>query len=128
MTTNGDWGYACDSYGKVQHSRKACVYTVLHGKGGDRIVTVAARIPNWADARIMAAAKEMYKALKYMNHVQDGYCICSLNDGARQDADHSTACTDARLALRKVESNHADWQNDTSKPTAFPDADIEVSQ
>jgi hypothetical protein len=105
--TAGDWNRACDSYGKVRHSRKACVYSVLKTKDGDRLVNIAQRIENWDDARLMAAAKEMYTALKYMNHVEHGYCICPLEDGLRPDSAHSTACADARRALRKAESNHA---------------------
>ena len=115
--TAGDWNVACDSYGKVQHSKKACVFTVLKGKDGDQLVTVAARIPNWSDARVMAAAKDLYNALKWMSHTTEGYCICPLNDGTRPDDDHATCCKDARLALRHAESNHADWRNDTSKPS-----------
>lgn len=116
--TEGEWGYACDSYGKVLHSRKSCVYTKIKGKNGDgdRLVTIAARMPSLADARLMAAAKELYAALKYMNHdseLGNGYCVCPLKDGTRPDTDHATSCLDARLALRKVESNHADWRNDT---------------
>jgi hypothetical protein len=107
--TAGNWNNACDSYGKVRHSRKACVYTVIKGNGGDRIETVAARIPNWADAKLIRAAKEMYSALKYMNHVSEdeGYCICPLNDGSKPDSQHATSCADARYALRKAETNDA---------------------
>lgn len=62
--TQGEWSVACDSYGKVRHSKKACVYTNVRQPGGDLLVTVAARIPNWADAKLMAAAKEMLAALE----------------------------------------------------------------
>lgn len=106
--TPGEWSHACDSYGKVRHSRKACVYTVVNMPGGERIVTLAARIPNWEDARVMTAAKDMYMVLKGMNHVDGGYCVCPLNDGMREDTYHSTNCADARKAVRKVESNWAD--------------------
>ncbi len=57
--TTGQWEYACDSYGKVQHSRKACVYSSVMTPAGQRLVTVAGRIENWADARLMAAVPEM---------------------------------------------------------------------
>lgn len=58
--TKDGWDVACDSYGKVQHSKKACVYTTFTAPdGGTRIATVAARIPNWTDARVMAKAPEM---------------------------------------------------------------------
>ena len=114
-TTKGEWGHACDSYGKVQHSKKACIYTTVKEKTGERIVNVAARIENWADAKIMAASKELYAALKYMNHVDEGYCICPLNDGMARDTAHSSACSDARQALRKAESDWADWRNDPER-------------
>jgi hypothetical protein len=66
IPTGGEWNHACDSYGKVQHSRKYdCVYTVVKGNGGDRIVTVAARIENYADACLIAAAPAMLQALKF---------------------------------------------------------------
>lgn len=109
--TAGAWNHACDSYGKVQHSKKACVYSTVKAPGGDRLVTVACRIENWADAKLMAASKDLYNALKYMNHVEHGYCICPVNDGMLMDTHHSTACADARKALRKVETN---WANSNS--------------
>lgn len=62
--TPGRWDFACDSYGKVQHSKKACVYTTLKGPDGERLTTVAARIPNWDDARLISAAPEMLAALE----------------------------------------------------------------
>lgn len=64
--TPGTWNYACDSYGKVRHSRKACVYTTVTGPNGDRIVTVAARIPNWTDAHLIAAVPDLLAACKAM--------------------------------------------------------------
>lgn len=67
-TTPGKWDHACDSYGKVRHSRKACVFSVVKGPGGERIVTVAARIENWADAKAIVrdhnAATAMREALR----------------------------------------------------------------
>ena len=64
--TAGEWNRACDSYGRVQHSRKYdCVYTHIKGTtGGDRIVTVAARIENGADANLIAAAPDLLAALR----------------------------------------------------------------
>jgi hypothetical protein len=63
--TAGDWDVACDSYGKVRHSRKACVYTVLRDdRGAETIVKVAARIPNWDDAFLMSAARDLRDALR----------------------------------------------------------------
>lgn len=115
--TGGEWQTACDSYGKVQHSRKYdCVYTVVNEGNGERIVTIAARIENHSDAKIIAAAKDLYKALKQFNHVphSEGYCICPRNNGQAPDETHSTACADARLAIRHAESNWADWRCDKS--------------
>jgi hypothetical protein len=63
--TAGEWNRACDSYGKVQHSRKYdCVYTHVKGNGGDRIITVAARIENGRDADLIAAAPELLESCK----------------------------------------------------------------
>lgn len=63
--TPGSWDFACDSYGKVRHSKKACVYTsYLDEKGIETLVTVAARIPNWTDAKVMAAAPALLAALE----------------------------------------------------------------
>jgi len=63
--TGGDWKVACDSYGRVRHSRKACIYTVLReADGTERLVTIAARIPNWSDAKLMAHAPALAWALR----------------------------------------------------------------
>ena len=67
-TTKGPWEFACDSYGKVRHSKKACVYTNVRGPNGDRLVTIAARIPNWEDARLIAAAPLLLSALEAILH------------------------------------------------------------
>jgi hypothetical protein len=100
--TRGTWTVACDSYGKVQHSRKACVYTVVDDGQGERIVTIAARIPNWSDANVISASKQMLNVLAGLNHVERGYCICPLNDGLGQSDKHSTSCKDARYAVAKA--------------------------
>ena len=54
--TGGEWDRACDSYGKVQHSRKACVFTTVKTADGERLVNIAARIENWDNAAFIAAA------------------------------------------------------------------------
>lgn len=65
--TPGSWDFACDSYGKVQHSRKYdCVFSSVKGEGGDRLVTVAARIENTHDALLIAAAPDLLDALEGM--------------------------------------------------------------
>lgn len=62
--TPGPWKMACDSYGKVQHSRKYdCVYTTIKGDGGDILYTVAARIENSKDALLIESAPELLAAL-----------------------------------------------------------------
>lgn len=83
----GEWDHACDSYGKVQHSRKDCVFSswIDSKTGFQHFKTLAGRIENHSDARVMAVAKDMYKVLKYMNHVDSGYCICPLHDGMKRD-------------------------------------------
>lgn len=63
-TSYHDWSWACDSYGKVRHSRKACVYTVIMAPGGERSVNVASRIENWDDAKLIAAAPALLEALR----------------------------------------------------------------
>lgn len=64
--TLGPWHVACDSYGKVQHSRKACVYATKRNAEGEttEILNVAQRIENWKDAYVMAAAPDLLQALK----------------------------------------------------------------
>jgi hypothetical protein len=70
--TPGGWDFACDSYGKVQHSRKACVYTTVIGpNGGEQLVRVASRIDNWNDARLIAAAPDLLEALRGVLRVAD---------------------------------------------------------
>jgi molybdopterin-guanine dinucleotide biosynthesis protein A len=77
--TPGDWTVACDSYGKVRHSRKACIYTVVNrGQAGERIVTLAARIPNWDDAFVMSAARDMRDALRDLLPVFDNSSMQTL--------------------------------------------------
>lgn len=84
--TPGPWDFACDSYGKVQHSRKACVFTTVTEPAGDRLITIAARIDNWDDARLIAAAPVM---ADYIRH-----------QAARGD-------TDAKAILANMVSNDA---------------------
>lgn len=101
--TTGEWNFAADSYGKVRHSKKACVYSNVTTPKGDMLVTIAARIDNWHDARVMAAAKLMLSALVGMNHVTDGgYCICPCKDGHATARHHSTNCADSRAAIAKA--------------------------
>lgn len=61
--TKTPWDLACDSYSKVQHSRKACVYANTKGNNGDRIVTIAGRIENWDDAAFIVRACNAHEAL-----------------------------------------------------------------
>lgn len=58
--TPGPWSFACDSYGKVRHSKLACVYAhVVDDRGSESLPHVASRIDNWDDARLIAAAPEL---------------------------------------------------------------------
>ncbi len=62
-TTKGIWTVACDSYGHVQHSRKACVFA--YDESGKKVgPTVAHAIANWNDAHLISAAPQMYQSLK----------------------------------------------------------------
>lgn len=72
--TAGEWNHACDSYGKVQHSKKYdCVFTTIKGpNGGDKLVTIAARIENYADALLIAAAPELLRALRELQQKLHG--------------------------------------------------------
>lgn len=66
--TRGDWDFACDGYGKVQHSRKYdCVFASIRDEGGERLVTIAARIENPADARLIAAAPDLLAACEALH-------------------------------------------------------------
>src|ERR1041385_79979 len=62
--TPGTWRFAGDSCGKDRHSRQACVFTTRTTTKRDQLVASAARIPSWAAARLMAASKDLYAALK----------------------------------------------------------------
>lgn len=110
--TPGDWEVCCDSYGRVQHSKKACVSSF------PGLVKVAAQIPNWADAHVLAAGKEMLAALTALNHVAaPGYCVCPLNNGTAPHEEHATACQAARYAVAKA-SNRT-WATGGLLPDAF---------
>lgn len=63
--TPGPWDHACDSYGKVRHSKKACVFAAgVNTDGVEVIASVAARIANWDDARAIAAVPQMIAVLQ----------------------------------------------------------------
>lgn len=86
--TPGPWDFACDSYGKVLHSKKACVFTNIKGDNGDYLQTVAAKIENWKDARLIAAAPDLLAALKHL---------------VRYDFGDSDGAKEARAAIAKAE-------------------------
>jgi hypothetical protein len=84
--SEGVWQTACDSYGRVRHSRKYdCVYTNIKGNGGDRLVTVAARIENNADAQAIAAVPLMLRYLHKRAQASDREAIIIL-DAIRSNA------------------------------------------
>ena len=80
--TTGDWDFAADSYGKVRHSKKAYIFSLLpinkQTGQGERIVTIAQRIPNWKDAALMAEAPTLRKL------VADALSLMPLGSPARQ--------------------------------------------
>lgn len=95
--TPGKWDYACDSYGKVQHSRKACVYaSIIDEKGVQRVPFVAQKIGNWADARLIAAAPDLLSALKLMREAFDPYDPTDYTAGACDAADRAIAKAEGR--------------------------------
>lgn len=69
------WDFAADSYGKVRHSKKACVYASVKGEDGERIVNVAQRIDSWADAafivRAVNAHEELIKAMRLVSEAMN---------------------------------------------------------
>jgi hypothetical protein len=73
--TPGPWSFACDSYGKVQHSRKYdCVYANVKGENGDCLVSIAARIENQKDACLIAAAPTLLEACLAAYEVMPDSC------------------------------------------------------
>lgn len=60
--TQGPWFFACDSYGKVQHSNMAAVAAY----DGPR---VASRIKNWGDAYLIAQAPRLLARLTELEHL-----------------------------------------------------------
>ncbi len=59
-----------------------------------------------ADAHLIAAAPEMLAALRGLNYYGEagnGFCCCPRENWQDDDSLHSTACADARRAIRKAE-------------------------
>jgi hypothetical protein len=53
----------------VRHSKKACVYTtVKDDTGAESLTTVAGRIENWADAKLIAKSPDMHRVLSAVLH------------------------------------------------------------
>lgn len=95
--TGGNWSYACDSYGKVRHSKMACVYTVLVDDKAEQIVSIAARIKNWEDAKLIAAAPHMARVLRAVLH--------QLTHGEAADAADASgdSAADLRWCRQKIQ-------------------------
>lgn len=100
--TPGPWGFACDSYGKVRHSRKACVYaTVTNGDGADSIVSVASRIENWNDAKLIASAPKMRDVLVAVLHQMEHGEAADVVDGEATD---DAARRDLQWCRREIQT------------------------
>jgi hypothetical protein len=66
---------------------------------------------NLANARLIAAAPDLLRALQAMNHMggdeRGGYCICPLKDGSAPNERHASVCADARAAIAKITGSAA---------------------
>lgn len=59
-----------------------------------------------ANARMMAASKDLLVALKAIGTLPEGYCFCSVNrDATRPDDEHQGECRDARAAILKAQED-----------------------
>ncbi|KKN68469.1 hypothetical protein LCGC14_0451050 [marine sediment metagenome] len=103
--TPGPWNVKPDCSGNDPH-----VYRIDDAKG-----QTVARDISPQDAPLLAAALDLFAALKYMNHMggddRGGYCICPLKDGSAPDHKHATVCKDARQAVAKAESRQKTNEN-----------------
>lgn len=101
--TDGKWEFACDSYGKVLHSKKACVYSPLKGPNGEILQTVASRIENWADARLIAASKELLSSLKQIRDARDEHAKSGKLPDAKYECFDDWAADVADSAIKLAE-------------------------
>lgn len=100
--TRGPWRIADGLVCGVEKDGKTPSFDIFDGKEW-----AGPKDEGMANARLIAAAPELYEALKQMNHMcgdeRGGYCICPRNDGSATDNEHATFCVDARAAIAKAE-------------------------
>lgn len=99
-TTPAPWNYAADSNGKVRHSNKACVFANIDSFAGRRIEKVAAQIPNWDDAMLIAAAPDLLAALQAILAANDAFRAQLPQDWEGDPV--NDACVIARAVLAKA--------------------------
>lgn len=104
--TAGPWNYACDSYGRVRHSRKACVYAG-NGSVSKPLVTVAARIENWTDAKQIAALPDLLEFVRLVDDASEAADQRTEKGRAYMARTLMDLGERARALLAMIESNSA---------------------
>lgn len=103
--TPGPWVQA--DFGK--HEWEVKVFGIEIGEDGFSGSFNVARAHRPADARLISAAPDLLAALQGLNYygeIGNGFCCCPRQNWQDDDGLHSTACADARRAIRKAEGKH----------------------